>query len=126
MTQENQQKTESRLSEVEQGLRENKVLHSQLISAVEKQTKSNDNLTKTLIEYTTRHDIVAKRQEEFEKSVNGKFDKIQSEQISQGKTVAEMKPVTDATRNMAWKLVGGWLVSSAGLAAIAAAISKAG
>lgn len=106
---------------------------SQLIEAVKEQTKSSMELNKTLIEYTTKHDITQKDLQVFKdeyREDQQEYRKVQEEQnkkiSTHGEKISEMKPVTDSVRGIAWKMVGTFVISTSGVAAIVAAISKAG
>ena len=98
----------------------------QLINAVEKQTQSTNKLNETLIAYTTKHDMTAAQQKDFEERCMRKFDKIENDNVVQGKMLAEMKPITDATRGLVWKIFGSFIATGAGVAAVVTAITKAG
>ena len=120
------ERVQSRVDQLEPKVQGIELSIGQLISAVEKQTQSTNKLNETLIAYTTKHDMTAAQQKDFEERCMRKFEKIENDNVVQGKMLAEMKPITDATRGLVWKIFGSFIATGAGVAAVVTAITKAG
>lgn len=101
-------KQEYRIDSLEQNF-------SELVITIKENTKAMGQLA-------TNFALSAQKHDENQKDI----DRIDQEQVQQGKLIAQMFPTVESLRGVVWKLFGGIVIAMASISGIVAVISKMG
>lgn len=106
--------------------------HDHRLSIVEQNTASVlgklDKLTEAMYEQATQFGIFASKHDtigEEVKTVKEEVAQLNRKLQKHSEDIASIKPVTDAVRGLAWKIITGSILGGSGVAAIIAAFMKA-
>ena len=111
---------EKRLDDHDYEIRELRENIKDLVSVVKESTQSMNELSKQFAVYTTKHDNIDGDMKELKESIKECNAMVQLH----SQELASINPVVEGLRGIVWKIIGGFILSSGGVAAVVTALSK--